>query len=271
MPDIKLDFSQVTYSGALEIVAPIVPGGILAIGTLVLNPSLAASLLSSPYLGYRSRLVAAVFISYVAGMLLHLLVGYSSYLVGYIFGFLFGSKLIPDPPTPWKNLLWRRMARIFLGPDLAPATDDLYFKDLHEQESKKADAIQDPATRANQKKFVEEFFLPKSIADGDWYGWYQVLSKYFATSPSWGAPSQYFLSMVHTASWAVIFLMVLNHRHHWLAWVLCLIGLFFGNGIAWFSGGIFSDPYGTEQTAELLRALKRSSEPDTKTQKEPAV
>lgn len=271
MPDIKLDFSQVTYSGVLEIVAPVVPGGILAIGTLVLNPSLAAVLLSSPYLGYRSRLVAAVFISYVAGLVLHLLVGYSSYLVGYMIGWLFGSKLIPDPPTPWKNLMWRRMARIFLGPNLAPSTDDLYFKNLHEQESKKADAIEDPAARANQKKFVEEFFLPKSIADGDWYSWYQVLSKYFAKPSGWAAPSQYFLSMVHAASWAVILLMALTHRHHWFAWVLCLIGLFFGNGVAWFSGGMFSDPYGTEQTAELLRALKHSNEPDMKNEREPAA
>jgi hypothetical protein len=70
VPDIKLDFSNVTYSSVLEIIAPIVPGAILAVGTLVLNPSLAAKLLSNPYLGYRSRLAASVFISYAAGLLL---------------------------------------------------------------------------------------------------------------------------------------------------------------------------------------------------------
>jgi hypothetical protein len=269
VPDIKLDFSQVTYSGVLEIVAPVVPGSILAIGTLVLNPSLAASLLSSPYLGYRSRLVAAVFISYVAGLLLHLLVTYSSYFFGYMIGHLFGTRIVPNPPTPWRNLMWRKVARIFLGPDLAPSTDELYFKNFHEQELKKAELIQDLTARANQAKSAEEYFLPKSVAEGDWFGWYQVFSKYFATS-QWSAPSQYFLSMLHTASWAVILLMVLNNHHQWLAWIFCLIGLFFGNGIAWFSGGMFNDPYGYEQTARLLRTIKQCNELEAKSEKESA-
>ncbi len=269
VPDIKLDLSSVTYSSVLEIIAPIVPGGILAVGTLVLNPSLAARVLSTPFLGYRSRLVAAIFVSYTAGLLLNLLVSYTSYLVGYLVGSLFGSKLFPDPPTPWKNLPWRQLARRFLGSDLAPATDELYFKDLHEQESKKADAIQDPQERARKQKFVEDYFRPKSIADGDWFWWYQVLGKYFALSQRWAAPWQYFLSMLNTASWAVILLMVSNNRHHWFAWVLCLAGLFFGNGVSWFSGGFFSDPYATEQTAMLLRAMKARYEPDTKNEKEP--
>ena len=100
MPDIKLDFSRVTYSNVLELLAPIVPGGILGVGTLVLNPRLSAELLWNPYLGYRSRLAAAIFISYLAGLLLNLLVGYVSYFVGYMFAYLGGSKLFPSPPTP---------------------------------------------------------------------------------------------------------------------------------------------------------------------------
>jgi hypothetical protein len=271
VPDIKLDFSRVAYSNVLEIIAPIVPGGILAVGTLVLNPSLAAGLLSNPYLGYRSRLAAAIFISYAAGLLLNLLVNYTSYFLGYIIGSLWGSKLFPDPPTPWKNLHWRKMARRFLGPDLAPATDDLYLKELHEQKLREANAIQDAEQRAFQLKFVEEFFLPKSMADSDWYWWYQVLGKYFASPQLWAAPWQYFLSMVHTASWAVILLMVLNHHHHWFAWIVCITGVFFGNGSSWFSGGARSDPYAVDQTAMLFRALKPLSEVDTKSEKEPAA
>ncbi len=271
MPDIKLDFSRVTYSGVLEIIAPIVPGGILAVGTLVLNPPLAARLLSNPYLGYRSRLAAAFFISYVAGLLLNLLVNYTSYLVGYMVGYLFTPRILPPPPNPSRNLHWRKLARRFLGPDLAPTTDDLYFKDLHDQKSKEADAIQDSEARAVQKKFVEDFFLPKSAADGEWYWWFQVLGKYFTTPQSWAAPWQYFLSMVHTGSWAVILLMMLNHRHHWFAWVLCLVGVFFGNGSSWFAGGTYSDPYGVDQTAMLLRAMKPRYELDIKGEEEPTA
>jgi hypothetical protein len=62
--------------------------------------------------------------------------------------------------------------------------------------------------------------------------------------------------MVHTASWAVVLLMVFNHRHHWFAWVLCASGIVFGNFSAWFSGGAFADPYGVNQTAMLLRITK---------------
>jgi hypothetical protein len=242
VPDIKLDFSSVTYSGVLEIIAPIVPGGILGVGTLVLNPTLAATLLSNPYLGYRSRVAAAIFVSYAAGLLLNLLVNYTSYLTGYMIGYLWGSKLFPDPPTPWTNLHWRKIARRFLGPELAPATDDLYFKDLHKQKLAEANAIQNAEQKVAQLKFVEDFFQPKKMADFDWYWWYQVFGKYFATPQLWAAPWQYFLSMVHTSSWAVILLMVLNHQNRWLLWALCITGIFFGNGAAWFAGGDRSDP-----------------------------
>ncbi len=271
MPDIKLDFSRVTYPNVLEIIAPIVPGGILAVGTLVLNPSLAARLLSNPYLGYRSRLAASLFISYAAGLLLNLLVNYTSYSVGYMIGYIWGSKLFPNPPTPWRNLLWRKMATKFLGPDLAPATDDLYLKELHDQKLNEANAIQDAEEKAIQLKLVEEFFLPKSMAETEWAWWYLVLEKYFVAPQLWAAPWQYFLSMVHTASWAVILLMLLNHHNHWFAWVLCITGVFFGNVSSWFSGGAQSDPYAIGQTAMLFRALKPLSEPDPKGEKEPTT
>jgi hypothetical protein len=252
VPDIKLDFSRVAYSNVLELLAPVVPGGILAVGTLVLNPTLAGRILSNLYLGYRSRLAAAIFISYAAGLLLNLLVSYTSFFVGFMFGYTGIYKLLPNK-TPWQNLHWRKLARRFLGPDLSPITDDFYFKELHEQKLKEANAIPDAEERSRQVKLVQEFFVPKSEADAEWYWWYQILDKYFANSQSGPAPWQYFLSMVHTASWAVILLMVLNHRNHWLAWVLCITGIFFGNGTSWF---FQRDPYSLEQMAMLLRALK---------------
>jgi hypothetical protein len=256
MPDIKLDFSRVTYSGVLEIAAPIVPGSIIAFGILTLNPQLAAKLLSNPYLGYKSRIAAAILLSYIAGLLLNLLINYIGYYAGFLFGKAFGKKLFPNPPTPWRNLHWRRMARTFLGDDLAPSTDDLYFKEMHEAEAKKAEQIQDPQQKAAQQKFVQDFFLPKSIADNEWYWWYEVLSKYFTVEQWWAPPWQYFLAMVNTASWAVVLLMVFIHRHHWFAWVLCTAGVFFGTIAVWFTGGVFGDPYGVNQTAMLLRIIK---------------
>src|SRR5260370_1854398 len=150
MPDIKLDFSRVTYSRGLEIAAPIVPGGILAFGTVILSPQLAAKLLSNPYLGYRSRIAAAILLSYIAGLLFNLWVSYVSYSMGYMIGVIFGKKLFPNPPTPWRNVVWRRMARTFLGDALAPSTDDLYFKEMHEAEVKQAETIQDPQQKAAQ-------------------------------------------------------------------------------------------------------------------------
>lgn len=268
VPDIKIDFSQVTYSSVLEIIAPIVPGGILAVGTLLLNPALASKLLSNPYLGYRSRLIAAIFISYTAGLLLNLFVNYVTYFIGFQIGYHWGSKLFPNPPKPWENLLWRKVARRFLGPELAPATDELYFKDLHDQKLNEANAIQDPAKKAAQLKFTEDFFGPKRQAEWDWYWWYQVLGKYFAKPDVWAAPWQYFLAMMHTSSWAVILLMVFNHRYHWLAWALCVTGLFFGNGVSWFSNETRNDPHAINQTATLFRNLKHPTDSDTKGHRE---
>jgi hypothetical protein len=256
MPDIKLDFSRVSYPSVLEVVAPIVPGAILAVGTLILNPQLAGRLLSNPYLGYRSRIVAAVFLSYFAGLLLNLIVSYGSFFTGYVIGFAAKDKLFKNMPTPWRTIHWRRVARVFLGNDLAPSTDDFYFKEMHDAEVMKAELIEDPQQKAAQRKFVQDNFLPKSIADNEWYWWYEVLGKYFAIQQWWAPPSQYFLGMLHTASWSVVLLMALNHRHHWLAWVFCALGIFFGNLSGWFSGGTFSDPYAVNQTAMLSRIVK---------------
>lgn len=55
--------------------------------------------------------------------------------------------------------------------------------------------------------------------------------------------------------------MVLNHHHHWFAWLACLNGIFFGNGIAWFSG-IYTDPYAIAQTASMMRAVRHPSGTD---------
>jgi hypothetical protein len=177
--------------------------------------------------------------------------------VGYQVGTFLGPRIFKDPPSPWRNLWWRRAARKLLGPDLAPSTDELYFSELHTAQSKQAGEIQDPDARAKQQKFVTDYFLPLSIVDSEWYWWYQVLGAYFTKAEWWAPPAQYFLSMLHTASWAVIILMISNHRHHWFAWLLCLLGLFFGNVGNWFAGGPYGpDPYGTAQTAKILRVIQ---------------
>jgi hypothetical protein len=151
---------------------------------------------------------------------------------------------------------------------LAPATDDLYFKGLHDQKLKAANAIEDVEERKNRFKFVDEYFQPKEQSAADWFWWHQIFGKYFAAPQGGPAPWQYYLSMVHTASWAVIILMVSNHHNHWFAWVLCITGVFFGNGASWASGGGHSDPHALDQTAMLIRALKPLTAPDTKTEKE---
>lgn len=255
LPELKFDFSRVTYSGVLEILAPVVPGTILALGALTLNPQLASRLLASPLLGYKSRLVAAILTSYIAGLLLNLLVNYIGYAAGYTIGQLFGQKLFPNPPTPWRNMHWRRMARTFLGNELAPSTDELYFQNLHQGELQRVQLIEDPQQRAAQQRFVQDLFLPKSIADNEWFWWYEVLAKYFSHE-WWAAPWQYFVVMMHTASWAVILVMVLTRHHHWFAWAVAVVGIFFGNISLWFTGGALSDPFAVSQTAMLLRMIK---------------
>lgn len=256
LPELKLDFSRVTYSSVLEILAPVVPGTILALGTLTLNPQLAGRLLASPLLGYESRIVAAILISYIAGLLLNLLVNYIGYTAGYAIGQVFGHKLFPNPPTPWRNTHWRRVAHAFLGNELAPSTDELYFQDLHQAELKKVQLIGDPQQRAAQQEFVQNLFLPKSIADNEWFWWYEVLAKYFSLEEWWAAPWQYLVVMTHTASWAVNLVMVLTHHHHWFAWAVALVGIFFGTISLWFTGGALSDPFAVSQTAKLLRMVK---------------
>jgi len=262
MPEIKVDLARVTYPGILEVVAPIIPGSILAIGTLVLSPQAASKILSIPFLGYRSKLITAVFASYVAGLLLYLLLNYVTYFIGYLLGGALakrplGSRMFGPPPAPWRYGWWRRAARKLIGPDLAPSTDEPYIKDLHDKSLAEANAITDPVTREERLRFVHDFFFPKNVADNEWYWWYVILNEYFRKPEWWAPPARYFLSMVHSASWAVILLMLINHRHHWLAWSLCALGLLFGNVGSWFADGAYGpDPHGVAQTAKILRLLR---------------
>ena len=259
MPEIKFDFSQVSYSGVLEVFAPITTGTVLAFGTLTLNPPLAASFLSNPFFGYKTRIVMGVLFFYLAGLLLNLMVSYVGYSIGYVFGYVFGQKLLPTRTTPWRNTHWRKTANTFLGEGLAPSTMEPYIEELERAELQKANQIQDPMKKEEQLKFINGFFLPKKIADSEWYWWHQVLEKYFTVQQWWAPPSQYYVNMLNMASWAIIVLMILNHRHHWFAWLFSITGISFGTLSSWFSGGTFSDPYAVSQTAMLLRIIKPGS------------
>ena len=256
MPDIKFDFSQVSYSGVLEVVAPITTGAVFAFGSLLLNPPLVANLLWNPFLGYKTRIVGGVIFFYLAGLLFNLFVSYVGYTVGYLFGLRFGQKLFPSETTPWRNTHWRKTANAFLGTALAPSTMDAYLQDQEKIEMEKAEQIQDPTKKEQQLKFLNDFFFPRKIADSEWFWWHQVLEKYFTVQQWWAPPWQYYANMFNTASWAIILLMVLNHRHHWFAWLFAITGIFFGTLSSWFSGGTFSDPHAVGQTAMLLRIIK---------------
>src|SRR5215472_10175971 len=94
MADIKFDLSSVNYSGILEAVLPIVPGSILAFGTIILNPRLAGNLLANPFLGYKTRIAAGILLAYLSGLLLSLIINYVTYTVGYLTGTIFQKRLI---------------------------------------------------------------------------------------------------------------------------------------------------------------------------------
>jgi len=123
LPEIRVDFGQVTFERIYQVFLPLVPGGTLVGGLVFSYPQRVHDLEATLGLGRYSRVALLICSVYLVGFILY---GFSLMISGN-FMVLLGSVVYkfwpPNRPNegPSKSWVWRRVAAEFLGQSLSPS------------------------------------------------------------------------------------------------------------------------------------------------------
>jgi hypothetical protein len=219
---VKLDLSRISYVALRGAVAPILPGGLIALGCLFGRSDLTARLFSSPSNEYYIKAAIAVFLAYVVGFALHIGVILTSVTAAVILKELLRARLYPG--EPWKDKQWRALARQFIGKELVPAMDEVAG-----EQSSVTDTPQIPV-----RKMMETVHrITKGISeDHEWSWWYSVVGVYFyKVDRLSGLLLIEFSALLESIGWATIIIFwkyVPGSPLLWTSCVLIVVLGFFG-------------------------------------------
>lgn len=243
----QIDLSKLSYAAVLDIVAPTLPGGLIALGWLWRHGDLFSALHDERAL----KFLIAGFVIYVTGIVANYLT--TMELVAFTTIFLIKKMKVPD--SPWVNTEWRNLAAKFLGPDLSPPLEDV-----------QPPQVQQPEHISAFEKLsltIQENFRRSGAAikfRSNWETWYEILRAYFPASrtPQQGFADFYFATF-NSIGWACLIAAYLAPRHgHWSIWMAGLLTIVASH----FSFTVNMeqqhnpDPSGIKLAAEMMKALK---------------
>ena len=260
----KIELPRLSHTALVTTLAPSVPGGVLVAAYLFAHESFRASVFSYSAIGYKTTIGLLIVITYAVGVLFSTLIKALTGGLGAVIRVLMfdrGEKSYH--PEPWKDAGWRRLASKFLGVELAPTTDELFFQEVFDKAIADTENIKDPEQRIQHVTWVHNYFTPLRKADFAWYWWYETLQAYF---PSAERPQPYtvLVALLHEATWALVVAVLANWIRCWsvLAWALPIALLSF-LAITFGSGLYGPDQWGSQLKAQMLREL-RKREPQQK-------
>ncbi len=200
------------------------------------------------------RLALIIFLSYVSGFALVLLVDILSLVA--CSGIAVFAKRLLERSAPWNDFAWRKTARAFLPPDLAPGKENLSQPTaecgmLIGAPDKPDSLKSEVGTRSSM-----QLDLQVSETEPEWRCWYGVLSEYVGTTIAQKRKlTEYFMSTLTTLGVVGLLLLSLGAVHHWLFWTCSILMILVGN--AYKSAAIASRVYikSSPMAAELLREL----------------
>jgi len=243
----QIDLSKLSYGAVLDIVAPTLPGGLIALGWLWSHTTLLATLREERAL----KIVIVGFVIYVTGIVANYLTSIELVTVSAIV--LIKRARIYD--SPWVNAEWRKLASKFLGPDLSPPLEDT-------PEPK----TEEPTGLSNFEKLsrvINEDFR-RAMAPVQfrtrWQSWYEILAVYFPMSKT---PQQsfadFYFSTLNSIGWSAVIAAFVSPRHgHWTIWIIGILTI----ALSHFAFNVNlelqrnPDPSGNQLAAEMLKAIK---------------
>jgi hypothetical protein len=251
LPFQQIDLSKLSYGAVLDILAPTLPGGVIALGWLWSHNALLASVREERAL----NVVIAGFVIYLTGIVANYLT--SMELVGVSVIVLIKRAKVYDPP--WVNTEWRKLASKFLGPDFSPPLEDTAEPKTEE-----------PTHPSNFEKIswaIKENFR-RAMAPvqfrSRWQTWYEIMAAYFPISKS---PQQsfadFYFATLNSIGWCVLIAAFVAPQHgHWTIWVIGTLTI----ALSHFAFAVNfeqqrnSDPSGNQLAAEMLKAIKNRDE-----------
>jgi hypothetical protein len=205
---------------AFNLLAPIVPGGILVVGIAALSKSAALV----PLAGV-PQAALTVFLAYAAGIVLYTLTGCIFGLFGHLFALLMGKWLDPEQGhEPWKDRQWRLVASRFVGkalcPDATPPVDaELFRMQLETMEL----LVLDPLEQTKKAAEAMQVQSDRQRADFDWFELYHALALWFPLPPPIVFSEYPFVAIVNATALAAIAALTAAGSTDWRLWLSFLV------------------------------------------------
>jgi hypothetical protein len=246
----RFDFSRLSYTTVWDLIASILPGGVIALGWLYGHGWVWGYLREERTL----KLGLAAFAIYVIGFI-------AMYLSALELGLVALVVLLrkTELSEPWKNIEWRRLASRFLGPELSPPVEEP-SPALLSNEPPSATAAENLS-----KKLRENVVRRMEPIDFQfrWQKWYDILKARFPVStrrqPVLGTV---YFSVLNSVGLAGLMAAYISSRHvGWLVWMTCvlLIAVSHVSFTISFSQEQNPDPSGDQLAAEMLKAIKKQT------------
>jgi hypothetical protein len=242
----QLDLSKLSYATVLDIIAPVLPGGTIALGWLYSHPEVWSNLHDE-----RTLKIAVVgFVVYVLGFVV-------LYLSTFELGAVALAVLIRRTTVyePWQNIEWRKLASTFLGPELSPPIEDIPLEPPREEPS----ATNVEKLSATIKNNFARAMAPHHL-QVRWQKWYDVLRVYFpAPQNAQLAFGSFYFSVLNSIGLAGLVSACISQRHVcWLVWLVCVLAIVVSHVsfVTGFSQQQNPDSSGDQLAAAILTAIK---------------
>ncbi len=164
MLPVQLDLTKLSHPIVFNAIAPIFPGGIIALGWLYGHEAFWGNLHDERAL----KIIAVGFAIYIIGTVI-------TYLSEFDLGFvaLLAMIAVADKTESSKNSEWRKLASKFLGPDLSPPLEEqpLRWRKWHDILS-----VYFPVTKNFQSMFGSFYFTTLNSI-----GWAGLVSAYISS------------------------------------------------------------------------------------------
>jgi hypothetical protein len=262
LPLPKLDISKPPHPHFIDLLVPILPGGVLCIGMLLYRPRIGALLNQQSQLNYASKVALFVFMAYICGAVLSIvtmaILGTVTILLGATGGSILARR---DAKANSRSRMWRIAALQFLGPGFV---QELQPADEAEELKKRLEAIvKEETTIELFPKLMTETarFIGQLEADARWEELYRALAALFFKQPD----VTYGLSVINAVQSVGIALIILacvadvpGVGLFWAAGLVVVFATSFLFTLYGFNLGQQGLP-GEIQLASILRALKHST------------
>lgn len=217
----------------MDFICPLMVGGTLVVGTLILRPEARAFFFSIREVGYYSKLTVLAVACLISGYLLIAAIETVMYRVLMLANRLTknrlaGRKMVSNPP--WLSKNWQLVAKDMIGDRFLPAMLWVDEQAAIKDAKFRAEQMSDQNKKKAEMDNIQKLELDSQDNARQWKGWYYVLREYFDLPDQATRESFYTVSTIHALGWVGILLIFVSRHFSWLAILWCGLLIIYGIG-----------------------------------------